>query len=250
MQVLSCAVADLNEIEIPPLHKTGGLHIHHSEVNAPETVTEEGSPMDSILKVLTYLRQNPAQEANQEPSGMLDAGESATSTSMVVKMSSEHDTREFRPVETLPKHWRFRSIEPGCTQISDLPRARTTPISNNHYSPLKEEVSNDDEDKEDVAMKGIKRHGNHRAWAQGRGKEKKMHPNLCYPLRNQKKSATADESTAYSLSPTPERLTIRILGKKPRMTGPASPPSITNVNTNPALPEMDKALHDSTHGSI
>ena len=76
MQVLSHAVADLNEIEIPPLHETGGLRVHHSKVNGPETVTEEGSPMDSILKVIAYLHQNPAQEASQELSGMLDAGES------------------------------------------------------------------------------------------------------------------------------------------------------------------------------
>ena len=121
MQVLLHAVADLNEIKIPPLHKTGGLRVHHSEVNAPETATEEGSLMDSILKVLAYLCQNPAQEASQELSGMLDAGESAMSTSMAAKMSSEHDMQEFRPVETLPKHQRFHSIKPGCTQISDLP---------------------------------------------------------------------------------------------------------------------------------
>ena len=91
MQVLLHAVADLNEIEILPLHETTGPHIHHSEANVPGTATEEESPMDSILKVLTYLHQNLTQEANQEPSGMQDAGESATSTLMAVKMSSEHD---------------------------------------------------------------------------------------------------------------------------------------------------------------
>ena len=194
MQVLSRTVADLNEIKILPLHETGGLHIHHSEVNTLETVTEEGSPMDSILKVLTYLHQNPAQEANQELSGMQDAGESTTSTLMAVKTSSEHDMQEFKPIKTLPKCQRFCSIKLGHAQISDLPQARTTPVSNKHYSPLKEEVSNDDEDREDVAMKGIKRCGNRRARAQGCGKEKKMHLNLCYPLRNRKKLAAADET--------------------------------------------------------